>query len=67
MTFTQELWQSTRHLYDAILAHPFNTELAAGTLNSDRFTYYVQQDELYIKVYARALAQVALLAHHTSH
>lgn len=60
--FTQQLWQSTKHLYDAILAHPFNTELAAGTLNSDRFKYYVQQDELYINVYARALAQVAAKA-----
>jgi len=62
MVFTQELWQSTEHLYDAILSHPFNTELAAGTLNAERFTYYVQQDELYIKAYARALAQVAAKA-----
>jgi len=62
MTFTEGLWQSTAHLYGAILEHPFNTELAAGTLDPDRFAYYVQQDEIYIKAYARALAQVAAKA-----
>ena len=46
MAFTEKLWQSTEHIYDKILAHPFNTELAAGTLSSDRFTYYAQQDDL---------------------
>ncbi len=62
MTFTQELWQSTAHIYDAILVHPFNQELSAGTLGVDRFKYYVEQDELYIKAYARALAQLAAKA-----
>lgn len=62
MAFTEKLWQSTEHIYDKILAHPFNTELAAGTLSSDRFTYYAQQDDLYIKAYARSLAQVAVKA-----
>jgi thiaminase/transcriptional activator TenA len=62
MTFTQELWQSTEHVYGKILAHPFNTELAAGTLSADRFTYYAQQDELYIKAYGRSLAQIAVKA-----
>jgi len=62
MTFTQKLWTNTQSVYDAILAHPFNAELAAGTLSRDRFAYYVQQDALYLRDYARALALLAAKA-----
>ena len=54
-SFTKQLWQSTRDIYKAIIAHPFNTELAQGTLAIEKFQYYVQQDELYIQAYAHAL------------
>ena len=59
MKFSGQLWQSTESIYKRIIAHPFNTELAAGTLALNKFKYYVQQDELYIKAYARALALLA--------
>lgn len=62
MTFIEELWHSIEGLYRAIQSHPFNQELAAGTLALDKFRYYVQQDELYIKAYARALALLAAKA-----
>jgi len=62
MAFTDNLWQSTEDIYEKILSHPFNLELTAGTLSPDRFSYYVQQDELYIKAYARSLALVAAKA-----
>lgn len=62
MTFTKQLWQSVSQLYHAIQSHPFNRELAAGILPLDKFRYYVQQDELYIKAYARALALLAAKA-----
>lgn len=62
MRFSDTLWQSTEPIYKSILEHPFNTELAAGTLTPDKFAYYVQQDELYIKAYARALTLLAAKA-----
>ncbi len=62
MKFSDQLWQSTASIYQAILAHPFNTELAAGTLAREKFKYYVQQDELYINAYARALSLLAAKA-----
>ncbi len=62
MTFSDSLWQSTGSIYDAILRHPFNGELAAGVLPENKFEYYIQQDELYIKAYARALALLAAKA-----
>ena len=58
--FTQQLWYKIESIYHRILAHPFNVELAAGTLSPDKFQYYVQQDELYIQSYARALAMLAV-------
>ena len=35
--FTDELWQSTLPVYDAILAHPFIDELTDGSLSRDRY------------------------------
>lgn len=63
MTFTEELWRSITPTYDAILAHPFLTGLADGTLHPDAFTYYLCQDALYLGRYARALATLAGRAH----
>ncbi len=62
MSFTEQCWQETKPVYDAILAHPFNRELAAGTLARERFAQYVQQDSLYLRDYARCLALLAAKA-----
>lgn len=62
MSFTNSLWTETRGLFEAILAHPFNRELANGTLDTERFAFYVQQDSLYLADYARALALLAAKA-----
>jgi thiaminase (transcriptional activator TenA) len=57
--FTGELWRSITGIYDAILAHPFLTGLTDGTLPRQAFAFYVQQDALYLRSYADALAAVA--------
>lgn len=62
MAFSDTLWRAVLPVYEAILLLPFNTELAAGTLKVDKFRYYLQQDALYIKAYARALALLAAKA-----
>lgn len=62
MSFTQMLWNETREIFEAILAHPFNRELADGSLDPVRFSFYVQQDSLYLVDYARALAMLAAKA-----
>jgi thiaminase (transcriptional activator TenA) len=59
MAFTDELWQAAETIYQAILELPFNRELAAGTLAAERFTYYVQQDSLYLREYTKALTWLA--------
>jgi thiaminase/transcriptional activator TenA len=53
------LWDDISDIYAAILAHPFLTGLTDGTLPAESFAFYVMQDALYLRDYARALAAVA--------
>ena len=51
--FTDELWQGAADIYGAILAHPFLAGLTDGSLEQDAFTFYVLQDAIYLRSYAR--------------
>jgi thiaminase (transcriptional activator TenA) len=53
---THRLWGSIAGLYDQIIAHPFLAGLADGSLDQDKFRFYVVQDALYLREYARALS-----------
>lgn len=54
-SFCDRAWQRTTRLRAAIDGLPFNRELAAGTLDQDRFAFYITQDALYLDQYARIL------------
>jgi thiaminase (transcriptional activator TenA) len=54
--FTNELWRSITSFYNEILAHPFLRGLTDGTLTEERFRFYVLQDAVYLREYARALS-----------
>ena len=54
-TFRDTLKQAAQPIWDAILAHPFLTELGQGTLAHDRFLYFIRQDYLYLFEFARVL------------
>ena len=56
---TRDLWSSIEDLYAAILRHPFLTGLTDGTLERDAFRFYVIQDSVYLRDYAKALAITA--------
>ncbi len=56
MNFTDDLWQQTQPVYEAILDHPFIKELASGALSPERFVFYMKQDALYLQDFSRALA-----------
>jgi thiaminase (transcriptional activator TenA) len=53
---THRLWGSIAGLYDQIIAHPFLAGLADGSLDQDKFRFYVVQDARYLREYARALS-----------
>jgi len=59
MNFIDELWHSAEEIYQSIITHPFNQELAAGTLKQEKFKFYLSQDAIYIGEYSRALAALA--------
>src|ERR1700749_1551953 len=54
--FSEDAWQRTASLREAIHRLPFNTELAAGSLGRDRFQTYIIQDAIYLGRFSRALA-----------
>ncbi|WP_168583148.1 TenA family protein [Gephyromycinifex aptenodytis] len=58
-TFSDNLWADIAQIRAAIDDLPFVRELAAGTLERDRFDYYMAQDALYLFDYGRALAACA--------
>lgn len=65
--FTTQLWAAIAPIHEAILRSPFNTELAAGTLDRDRFRFYMFQDSLYLADFARALAVTGARANSSAH
>lgn len=67
MKFTGQLWNSTKEIYDRILALPFNQELMKGTLSKDRFIFYLKQDSLYLMDYCRVLSLIASKLGNTEH
>jgi len=62
MAFTKGLWDRISEIYEAIIDHPFNRELAQGTLPAEKFEFYIKQDALYLVDFARALAIVGAKA-----
>jgi thiaminase/transcriptional activator TenA len=59
MNFTEKLWKNITPIYEAILNHPFNRELMDGTLSTERFLFYIQQDSLYLVEFGRVLSLLA--------
>ncbi len=62
MTFANSLWKDIEGIFQAIIEHPFNRELAQGTLPREKFKFYIQQDALYLVDFSRALALVGTKA-----
>ena len=54
--FTMELWAGATPIFEAILEHPFLQGVTDGSLPEERFRFYVKQDSLYLREYARCLA-----------
>lgn len=76
MSLRERLWATMAPTYDEILRHPFLAGLTDGSLEPNRFAFYVTQDARYLVDYARALAvlaakapepeQVAMFARHAA-
>ena len=62
MSFTKELWVAMEPIYTEILVHPFVRGLTDGSLSREAFRFYVVQDALYLREFARALSVAAARA-----
>lgn len=60
--FCAKAWEHTAELQQAIVEHPFNTALADGTLDRDRFARYIVADARYLVGFAQALSAAAARA-----
>lgn len=60
--FSRSVWEDCAPQREAIFALDFIKELAAGTLASGHFAYYLAQDALYLGTYSRVLARASALA-----
>lgn len=54
-----ELQDAVADLLPKIYQHPFNQELAQGTLPIEKFIFYLSQDALYLVDFSKALALTA--------
>ena len=54
--FTADLWDTASPIFEAILEHAFLRGLTDGSLPEERFRFYIKQDSLYLREYARCLA-----------
>jgi thiaminase/transcriptional activator TenA len=62
MRYTEELLKEIGEILPRLIRLPFIRKLAAGSLDRDRFDFYVQQDVLYLVDYTRALSLIAAKA-----
>ncbi|MFC5831146.1 TenA family protein [Nonomuraea insulae] len=60
--FCDDMWLRTADLMKAIHGHPFLEGLGDGTLERDRFAFYMVQDARYLEAYAKALATASARA-----
>lgn len=56
MKTTERLFKATKEIWEAYNRHPFVMGIQEGTLDKNRFRYYIIQDFLYLKEYAKTFA-----------
>jgi thiaminase/transcriptional activator TenA len=59
MKWSEKAWVSIEPIYRKTVELPFIKELMAGTLEREKFVFYIQQDSLYLSDYGKALMAVA--------
>ena len=57
--WSERAWEAVQGIMEDIHRHPFLQEMAAGTLPSEKFVTYLEQDKIYIKNYAEEMLALA--------
>ncbi len=56
MTTTEQLLNATKEIWDSYYEHPFVKGIGDGSLDREKFRYYIIQDYLYLEEYAKTFA-----------
>ncbi|MDR0574599.1 MAG: thiaminase II [Tannerella sp.] len=67
MKWSEKAWEAIWPIYKETLNLPFIQELVNGTLDKEKFTFYIQQDALYLSDYGRILTAIATKLTKSSH
>lgn len=59
MKWSENTWAETLPVYQKILTLPFIQQLIDGTLDKQKFLFYIQQDALYLAEYGKVLTGIA--------
>ena len=67
MKWSEKTWEAITPVYQAIESLPFITELMNGTLENEKFLFYIRQDALYISDFGKILTAIATKLSNRSH
>jgi len=56
MLLTEELYESAKEIWESYLTHPFIKGIETGSLEKDKFRFYMIQDYRYLLEYAKVFA-----------
>ena len=59
MKWSEQAWKEVEGIFEKIIRMPFNQELMKGTLDVEKFRFYIGQDAIYLGAFSRALALIA--------
>lgn len=59
MKWSDNAWEAARPIYERILEMPFIKELMDGSLDIEKFQYYIIQDAHYLEHYGKTLSVIA--------
>ncbi|MCH7401766.1 TenA family protein [Belliella kenyensis] len=59
MKWSDEAWARIQPIYQKILDLDFNTQLANGTLDKEKFKFYMAQDAYYLGEFGKALSAIS--------
>jgi len=59
MKWSDDAWERVKPIYNKILTMPFNTELSNGTLQKEKFIFYLTQDAYYLLEFGRTLSAIS--------
>ncbi|MEJ7559647.1 MAG: hypothetical protein WKF66_15165 [Pedobacter sp.] len=62
MSWSKDAWENIEPIYRSIIEMPFIKELMDGTLEKEKFQFYIAQDSTYLEHFGRALSLIAARA-----